>query len=139
MPMAKSKYGVLSAALILALTACSASAGDKTSASGDDRPLDQTRGGRLRGSFLGCGIGAGSFMHARGAFVFLADLFDQTAGHQVLEFLVSTQAKHLLAAAHRIANLQVVEHSLEQVIEAKHLVFREDVAELIRDVIGKPA
>lgn len=42
MPMAKSKYGVLSAALILALTACSASAGDKTSASGDDRPLIAT-------------------------------------------------------------------------------------------------
>ena len=42
MPMAKSKYGVLAAALIFALTACSTGSSDSSSASGDDRPLIAT-------------------------------------------------------------------------------------------------
>ena len=42
MPMAKSKYGVSAAALILALTACSTGSSDNSSASGDDRPLIAT-------------------------------------------------------------------------------------------------
>ena len=79
------------------------------------------------------------FMNTLGALVFLADLFDQTAGHQILKLLIGTQAKHLLATANGIANLEIVEHPFEQIIEAKHLVFREDVAEFIRDVIRKPA
>jgi hypothetical protein len=82
---------------------------------------------------------AGRFVDPLGALVFLADLLDETASHEVLQLLVSAEAEHFLATADGVAEFQVVKHSFEEVVEAKDLVFRENVAEFVRDVIGKPA
>ena len=78
-------------------------------------------------------------MHAGGAFVFLADLLDKAAGHEVLELLIGTEAEHFLATAYRIANLEVRENPLEQVVEAKYLLFGKDSAKLIGHMIWKAA
>lgn len=82
---------------------------------------------------------AGSFVDAISTFVFFADFFDQTASHEILKFLVGAEAKHFLAATDGIAELQVFEHAFEQVVETEHLVFRENIAKLICNVVWKPA
>ena len=91
------------------------------------------------GFFLGGRVGAGRFVHAGGAFVFLADFFDQATGDEVLEFFVGAKAEHFLAAADGVAKLEVVEHALEEIIETKHLLFSENDAKLVGDMIGKAA
>ena len=78
-------------------------------------------------------------MDTGSALVFLADLFDQTAGHEVLKFFVSAQAEHLFAAADRVPNLEVFENPLEKVVESEYLLFRKHRHQLIGDVIGKTA
>ena len=76
-------------------------------------------------------------MNTGGALVFLADFFDKAAGHEVLKFLVGTQAKHLLTTTHRIANFEVGENALEEIVEAKHLFFSKNIAEFVSDMIWK--
>src|SRR5687768_1736653 len=91
----------------------------------------------LSGGFLSCRIGAGSFVDAGGALVFLADFLDQAAGHEVLKFLVGAQAEHFLATADGIANLEIGENALEEIIETEHFLFGKDVAKLIGNMIRK--
>ncbi len=89
-----------------------------------------------RSILCGC-IGAGSLVDTRSSFVFLAQLFNQAAGHEILKFLVSAQAEHFLAAAHRVANLEIGENALEEIVEAEHLFLGKDIAKLIGDMVGK--
>lgn len=77
-------------------------------------------------------------MHTRGTLVFLADFLDETTGHKILQLFVSTKTKHFFATAHRVANLEIGENALEKVVETEDLLFRKDVAKLIRDMVGKP-
>ena len=86
---------------------------------------------------MGGGVGAGCFMHTRSSLVFLADFFDEATGYEVLKLLVSTQTKHFLAAAHRITKFQIRENTLEQIVEAEHLFFGKDIAQLIGDMVWK--
>ncbi len=85
----------------------------------------------LSGSVLCCGVGAGCFVYAGSALVFLADFLDESTCHEVLKFLVGTKAKHLLTTAHGIANLEIGENALEEIVEAKDLLFRKHIAEFV--------
>lgn len=88
-------------------------------------------------SFLGRGVGAGRLVHTGGSLVFLADFFNQTAGHEVLELFVGAEAEHLFAATHGVADFQVGENALEEIVEAKYLFVSKDIAKLIGDMIGE--
>ena len=74
-------------------------------------------------------------MHAGGSLIFLAELFNQTAGHEVLEFFVSTQAKHFFATAHGVAHFEICENALEEIVKAEHLFFRKDITNRVRFVV----
>ena len=76
-------------------------------------------------------------MHPGGSFVFLAEFFDQAAGHQVLKLLVSAETEHFFAAAHRVADFEICEHTLEQIVEPKYLFFRKDITKLVGDMVWK--
>ena len=89
-----------------------------------------------RSILCGC-IGAGSLVDARSSFVFLAQLFNQAAGDKILKLLVSAQAEHLLTAAHRVADLEIGENALEEIVEAEHLFLSKDIAKFIGDMVGK--
>lgn len=78
-------------------------------------------------------------MDTGGALVFLADLFDQTAGHQILKLFISTQAKHLLATADRIPNLEVFENPFEQIVEAEYFLLGKYRHQFVGDMIGEAA
>lgn len=78
-------------------------------------------------------------MHSCGAFVFLAELFDEAAGHQVLQFFISPQPEHFLAPANGIAYLEVCKNALEKVIKTEYFLFSKDVAEFIGHMIRKTA
>jgi len=91
----------------------------------------------LCGSFLGCCISARCFVNAGGSLVFLADLFNEAAGDQVLKLFISTQAEHFFSTAHCIADFEICKNSLEQVVETKHFLFRKDTTELICHMVRK--
>ncbi len=91
----------------------------------------------LGSSFLGRGVSAGRLVNAGGSLVFLADLFNQTAGYEVLELFVGAEAEHLFATTHRIADFQVGENALKEIVEAKYFFVSKDIAELIGDMIGE--
>ena len=93
----------------------------------------------LSGGFLSGGVSAGGFVDAGSALVFLADLFDQTAGHQVLKLFIGPQAEHFLAATYRVAQLEVREYTLEQVVETEYFLLGKNTAELISDMVRKAA
>lgn len=76
-------------------------------------------------------------MHASRSLIFFAELFNQAAGHEVLEFFVSAQAKHFFATAYGIAQFEICENTLEKIIKAEHLFFGKDVAKLISDMVRK--
>ncbi len=76
-------------------------------------------------------------MNACRSLVFLADLFHQATSDKVLELLISTETKHFFATAHCIADLEIGEHSLEQVVESKDFLLRKDTTELISHMIRK--
>lgn len=86
---------------------------------------------------LGCRIGAGCFMHARGSFVFLTDFLNQATSYEVLELLVGPQAQHFLAAANGVAHFQIRKNALKQIVETEDLFFSKNVAKLIGDMIWK--
>ena len=62
---------------------------------------------------------------------------DESAGHEVLKFLVSPETEHLLATAHGIANLQICKNALEEVVESEDFLFRKDVAEFVSYMVRK--
>ncbi len=93
----------------------------------------------LSGGFLGGGVSAGRLMHPGSPLVFLAEFFNQPAGHEILKFFVSAQPQHLLTAAHCITKLEICKNPLEQVIETEHFFLRENIHELIGDVVRKAA
>ena len=74
-------------------------------------------------------------MNAGRTLVFLAEFFNKATSHKVLQLLISSETKHFFATAHRIANFQVGENSLKKIVEAKHLLFRKDVAEFVSDMV----
>ena len=74
-------------------------------------------------------------MHASGSFVFLAEFFNKAAGHEILEFLVGPETEHFLAAAYRIAEFEICENALEEIVEAEHLFFRKDIAKFIGNMV----
>ena len=76
-------------------------------------------------------------MHASGSLIFLAELFNQAAGYEVLEFFVSAQAKHFFATADGVAQFEICENALEKIVKAEHLFFRKDIAKLIGDMVRK--
>ena len=76
-------------------------------------------------------------MDAGSSLVFLAQLFNQAASHEILELLVSAQAEHLFTAAHGIADLEIGENALEEIVETKHFLLSKDVAKLIGNMVGK--
>ncbi|MGI8480565.1 MAG: hypothetical protein ACR2MF_00610 [Chthoniobacterales bacterium] len=54
---------------------------------------------------------------SRRDFIFLSGLLHRTARHQILQLLISAQAKHLLAAAGRISRAQIFMHDVEELLE----------------------
>lgn len=86
---------------------------------------------------LCCGVGAGCFVNAGGALVFLAEFFDEATGHEILKFLVGTQTQHFFTTAHGIANFEICENALEEIVEAKYLFFRKDITEFVSDMVRK--
>ena len=88
---------------------------------------------------MGGGISARRFMHPGSPLVFLANLFNKTAGHEVLELFISAQTEHFLPAAHGIPQLEICKNPLEQVVETENFLFRKDTAKLISDMVRKAA
>lgn len=76
-------------------------------------------------------------MHAGGPFIFLADLFDEAAGHEILELFIGTETKHFFSTADGVADLEIGENALEKVVKAEHLFFRKDITKLIGDMVRK--
>ncbi len=76
-------------------------------------------------------------MHASCALVFLAKFFNQAAGYKVLKLFVGAQAEHFFATADGIANLEVRENALEEVVKPKDLFFSKDITKLIGDMVRK--
>ena len=74
-------------------------------------------------------------MHPGSSLVFLADFFDQAAGYKVLKFFISAQAEHFFTTADGVANFQIGENALEEVVEAEHFFVGKDIAELISDMV----
>ncbi len=74
-------------------------------------------------------------MHPGGSFILLAEFFDKTARHKVLKLFVCTQAEHFLTAANGVANFQIGENALEEIVEAEHLFVGKDIAEFIGDMV----
>jgi len=75
-------------------------------------------------------------MHASRALVFLAELFNQSAGDEILEFFVSSQTEHFLAAAHCISQFKICKDPLKQIIETEDFFLCENTAKFIGDMIG---
>lgn len=84
---------------------------------------NDTGSGFFAGSFLSCCIGTGGFVNTGSALIFLADFFDEAAGHKVLKFFIGTEAKHFFSTAHRIAEFEVLENTLEEIVESKYFLF----------------
>ncbi len=76
-------------------------------------------------------------MNAGSALVFLAKFFNEAAGHEILKFLVCPQAKHFLTTAYRIANFEICENALKEIVEAEYLFISQNIAEFIGDMIRK--
>ena len=76
-------------------------------------------------------------MHASRSLIFFAELFNQAAGHEVLEFFVSAQAKHFFATAYGVSQFKVLKHSFEEIVESEYFFFRKDIAEFIGHVVWK--
>ena len=74
-------------------------------------------------------------MHPGSSLVFLAEFFNEAAGYEVLEFFVSAQAEHFFATADCIADFQIGENALEEIVEAEHLFVGKDIAEFISDMV----
>lgn len=89
----------------------------------------------LRGSLLGGGVSAGSFMHPGSALVFLPKLFDEASIHEILQLFIGTQTEHFLPAADRVSQFQVLKNSFEQIVEPEHLLFRKDAAKFIGHMV----
>lgn len=89
--------------------------------------MEQILGESALALFLGlllCDPLAGSFVDAAGALVFLGFFRDQTAGHEVLEFFVSAETEHFLAAADGVAEFQILKDAFEKIVETKLSVVR---------------
>jgi len=54
-----------------------------------------------------------------------------------LKLFVSAQAEHFLAAAHCVADLEIGENALKEIVEAEYLFFRKDITKLVSDMVGK--
>jgi N-acetylglutamate synthase-like GNAT family acetyltransferase len=76
-------------------------------------------------------------VNTSGALVFLAEFFNQAAGHEILELFVCTQAEHFLATAHRVADFEIGEYALKEIVEAEYLFFRKDITKLVSDMVWK--
>lgn len=76
-------------------------------------------------------------MHPRRPLVFLAEFFNQTPCHEILKFFISSQAKHFLTAAHRVANLEIRKNPFEKVIETEDFLFGQDIAKFISNMVWK--
>jgi len=62
-------------------------------------------------------------MNTGSTLVFLADFFDEAAGYEVLKFFIGTEAKHFFSTAHRVAEFEVLENTLEKIVESKDFLF----------------
>lgn len=71
------------------------------------------------------------------AFVFFAELLDETPVYKVLKFFIGTQAKHFFATADGVALFQIFKDSLEKIVESEYLLFSKDIAEFIGYVVWK--
>ena len=78
-------------------------------------------------------------MHAGRALVFLAGLFNQTAGHQILKLFVGPQPQHFLSSAHRIAQLEIGKYPLEQIVETEYFLLGKNIHKFIGDMVRKAA
>ena len=67
--------------------------------------------------------------------VFFAGLPHRPARHQVLQLLVSAQAKHFLPAAGRIASPEVLVDDFKELLEFEGAFRREDVHQFFGDEI----
>jgi len=71
--------------------------------------------------------------------VFLAGFLDQTAGHQILQLFISPQTQHFFATAHRIALLEIFEHTFEKIVETKHFILGKHDDQFVGHMIRKTA
>ena len=76
-------------------------------------------------------------MNASGALILLTEFLNKTAGHEVLKFLISTQAEHFLPTADGITHLEICKNAFEEIVEAEHLFFCKDVAKFVGDMVRK--
>src|SRR5438552_2946590 len=53
----------------------------------------------------------------RQPFVFLAVLLDRAPRHEILQFLISSQAQHFLATAGSVAGPKILMHDVEQLLK----------------------
>ena len=78
-------------------------------------------------------------MNTGSSLVFLADLFDEAAGHEVLKLFIGAQTEHFLPAAHGIPQLEICKNPFEQVVETEHFLLGKNTAKLIGDMVRKAA
>lgn len=60
------------------------------------------------------------------AFVFFAVLFDEAAGDEILQFLISTETEHFFPSADRVARLQAFENLFKKFIKAEKFLFSSE-------------
>ncbi len=65
------------------------------------------------------------------AFVFLAVLFDRTARHKILQFLISSQPQHFLAATGGVPGPKILVHDIEKLLKLKGRTPGEDRNQLL--------
>ena len=86
--------------------------------------VDSALRGRFGCGSRGCGhVLAGCGLDTFESAIFFAILFHETAGHEILELFVSTEAKHFFAATDGIALFQIFVDQFEKVIKTVILLF----------------
>src|SRR4029453_17435896 len=73
----------------------------------------------------------------RQALVFLAVLLDRPPRHEILQFLISSQAQHFLATAGSVPGPKVLVHDVEQLLKFERRTPGEDSDQLLSYQIRK--
>ena len=74
-------------------------------------------------------------MHTDRSLVFLADFFNQPAGHKILQFLIGAKTEHFLSTADGIPQLEICKNPLEQIVESEDFFLGKNVYKFIGNVV----
>ena len=82
---------------------------------------------------------AGSFADIVEATVFFTVFLDETTSNQILEFLVGSEAEHLLATAYCVASFQILVYNLKEIVKPEGLFICKHRHQFICYMIWNPS